>query len=139
MAGTFPRFRLYETDGITLVYEFDCVTNINDWQDPSTFVEHSSLRGQGSHISEGSQESWDLVLDFILQGDDYEDLVSQIESLQTAIPKFERFILKVDKTPSLTKDYKVMRVNSFIMNLSRKKKRVNIQDVQVIFKVDVWA
>ena len=62
MAGTFPRFRLYQNDGITLVYEFEFVLNWDNspFQDPETFSLHKSLRGQGTIVSEGSQDSFDL-------------------------------------------------------------------------------
>ena len=139
MAGTFPRFRLYQQNGTTLVYEFDCVTEINDFQDPTTFTEHLSLRGQGSIISEGSNAPWDLNLSFMLIDDDYEALVAQINSLLSTIVKNTKYILKVDLTSSTTKDYKVKRLQSFTFPLNNNKKRVNFQTVNGIFRVDSWA
>jgi hypothetical protein len=139
MAGTFPRFRLYQSNGSTLVYEFDCVTSIDDWQDPITFSEHTSLRGQGSIISEGATAPWDLNLSFILTGDDYEDLSAQINSLLSTIVKNTKYILKVDLTPSTTKEYKLKRLQSFSFPLTDRKKRVNIQTVEATFRVDCWA
>lgn len=138
--SSFPRFKLYESDGVTLVYEFQYVTDINDFQDPSDFVEHSSLRGQGSIISEGSDQSWDLNLSFVLIGSDYADLVSQIDDLQTAIEKFTKYVLKVELTTGgSTKDYKVMRLQSFVFPLDNAKKRVKFQTAQVVLRVGTWA
>lgn len=139
MAG-FPSFDLYESDGTTFVYNFTCVTEINDWQDPVSFVEHTSLRGQGSIITEGSSEPWDLTLTFVLRGEDYEDLVSQIQDLQDNIVKFTKYIFKVQITSGgSTKDYKVMRLTSFQFPLDKAKKRVNFQTVQITFRVDCWS
>lgn len=139
MPGTFPRFRLYDSTGVTVIYEFDCVTDINDFQDPINYVEHSSLRGQGSIISEGSQEPWDLNLTFVLRDEDYEGLVAQIDSLLTTIIKNTKYVLKVDLTSSTTKSYKVKRLQSFEFPLNNNKKRVTFQTVNIIFRVDAWA
>src|SRR3972149_1654501 len=129
MAGTYPRFRLYQNNGKTLVYEFDNVLSIEDWQDPFNFVEHASLRGQGSIISEGSTNAWDLPISFLLTGDDYQDLSTQISSLLSTIAKNTQYILKVDTSPSTTKDYKIKRLGSFEFPLNNQKKRVNFQTV----------
>jgi hypothetical protein len=139
MAGTFPRFRLYQSNGTTLVYEFESTTNIDDFQDPATFTEHTSLRGQGSIISEGSNAPWDLNLTFVLQGADYEDLVAQINSLLATIVKNTKYILKVDLTSSTTKNYKIKRLESFSFPLINRKKRVTWQTVNLILRVDCWA
>ena len=135
----FPHFILYEADGSTPVYEFQFVTDINDFQDPSDFIEHTSLRGQGSIIVEGSDQPWDLSLTFIIKGTDYADLVDQMDSIQSTIAKFTRYILKIDITPSSTKDYYVQRLQSIQFPLTNSKKRVDIQTVQVIFRVNSWA
>jgi len=139
MPSGFPKFRLYQTDGSTLVYEFVYVIDINDFQDPSSFVEHTSLRGQGSIISPGSEESWDLNITFILKGVNYADLVAQMNSLQTTIVNFTKYILKVDLTPSTTKNYKCLRLQSFQFPLDRVTKRTNIQTVQLSLRVGAWG
>ena len=139
MASGFPRLKLYQSDGTTLVYEFENVTDINDFQDPIRFSEHTSLRGQGSIISEGSQAPWDLNLTFILQGIDYEDLVAQMASILTTIVKNTKYVLRVDLTASTTKDYKVKRLQSFNFPLDNRKKRVNFQIAQIILRTDSWA
>lgn len=140
-SGNFPRFRLYSSDGLTLIYEFDFVVNIADNQDPADFVEHAGLRGQGSIIIPGSDSSWDLPLSFLLQGDDYEDLTAQIDTLVTTVDKFTKYILKVDTTTGGgTKDYKVMRLLPFTFPIPNNgKKRINIQRVEMTFRVGTWV
>ena len=140
MAGnTFPRIRLFQNDGTTLVFEFALVTDINDFQDPITFSEHLSLRGQGSIVSEGSTAPWDLNLTFILQGADYEDLVAQMDSLLSTIVTNTQYVLRVDLTISTTKVYKVKRLQSFDFPLDNRKKRVNFQTVNLILRSNSWA
>lgn len=138
MAG-FPRFRLYAADGVTLVYEFVNVTDIDDFADPTDSVEHTSLRGQGSIITEGSDAPWDLPLDFVLIGEDYEDLSAQIINVKNTIVKFTKYILKVDVTTGTTQDYKVMRLQTFEFPIQGNKKRINFQHVKVNFRVDSWG
>jgi len=137
--ANFPRFRLYESDGTTLIYEFENTIDIEDFQDPARFIEHKSLRARGSIVSEGGDDSWTLPLSFIIKDVDYENLVAQINTLPSTIQKFTKYILKVDLTISTTKDYKVMRVNSIEFPLINRQKRVKFQTVNINFLVDCWA
>jgi hypothetical protein len=138
MAG-FPTFKLYESDGITLVYEFDNVTEINDFQDPANFVEHTSLRGQGSIIAGGDEAPWDLVLTFVLFDDNYQGLSNQLNNLLSTIDKFTKYILSVEYGESGdTKDYKVQRITPIEFPLNNNKKRVNIQKCQITLRVNTW-
>ncbi len=143
MAGaSFPRVRLYENDGITLVYEFE---SILDWdnspfQDPITFSEHNSLRGQGGIISEGSQAPFDFPLNFFLTGDDYEALVAQMNALPNTIAMNTQYVLRIDLTVSTTKDLKVKRLSSILFPITNTKKKViTFQEGIITFRVDVWA
>ena len=143
---TFPRFRLYDETGAVLIYEFDCVINIDDNQDPCNFVEHESLRGQGSIVIPGSDASWDLPMSFVLvssgatSSEKYEDLSTQINTVKTSIEKFTKYILKVDITEvGGTQDYNVMRTNSMSFPIGDStSKRVNVQTVDLVFRVNTW-
>ncbi len=143
MAGaTFPRFRLYQSDGTTLVYEFALVLNWGNspFLDPITFTEHLSLRGQGSIISEGSQAPFDFLLQFLLTGDDYENLVSQMNSLPTTIITNTQYVLRIDLTTSTTKDLKVKRLSSILFPVTNTKNKVNtFQQGNITFRTDAWA
>lgn len=135
-----PQFRLYAADGTTLIYTFTYVQNITDFQDPAKFVEHESLRGQGSIIIPGSDAAYDLTIQFILQGVDYSDLVSKINTLKSTITKFTKYVLKVDLTISTTQDYKVMRLNPISFPIeSNTNKRVTLQRVEMTLRVNTWA
>ena len=134
-----PTFKLYDSTGTSLQYTFTYTTDIDDFQDPQSFVEHTSLRGQGSIVSAGSTEPWDLTLTFVLKDDNYEGLASQMNSLLTTIAKNTKYVLKIGLTNATTKDYKIKRLTSFEFPLDRRKKRVTWQTVRVTFRVDAWG
>lgn len=141
MAGTFPRFRLYNNTGITLIYEFDKVTNWGDSPllDPETFVIHESLRGQGGIVPEGSTTHWDLPLTFRLIKEDYENLIAEMQNVKNTIALNTKYILKIDLTTSTTLDLKVKRLESIRFPLVNRQKVVKHQTGIIIFKVNVWA
>lgn len=143
MAGTFPRFRLYQENGVTEVYEFEQVTDWGDspFQDPETFVLHESLRGQGGIVSEGSQEIWELVLTFRLSDTDYEGLVAKMKAVKDTITFNTKYILKIDLTSGgSTLDLKVKRLQSVRFPItSRTQKVVTSQQGIITFTVDAWS
>ena len=143
MAGnTFPRFRLYQSDGTTLVYEFSLVLDWDNspFQDPITFSLHKSLRGQGGIVSEGSQDSFDFPLNFMLTGTDYKDVVSQMNTLPTTILNNTKYVLRIDLDEvGTTKDLKVLRLSSILFPVTTRKKVVNFQEGIITFVVNVWA
>ncbi len=142
MAGaTFPRFRLYQNDGTTLVFEFNLTTDWGDspFLDPESFTEHTSLRGTGLIISGGSIEAWNFLLEFLLLGDDYEDLVAQMNTLSTTIAFNTQYVLRIDLTPSTTKDLKVKRLSSILFPITSSKKVVKHQTGNITFRVHSWA
>ena len=69
----------------------------------------------GSIIIPGSTEAWNLNLNFILQSDDYEELISSMDSLESTIVMHTNYVLKIDRTSSSTKDYKILAMNSNII------------------------
>lgn len=134
-----PKYTLYEDDGITLIYQFQCVQDDQGaFTDPASYSEHSSLRGIGSIISPGSDQAFDLAISFVLTGDDYQDLVAQMDDLLTTIPKFVNMVLKIDLTPSTTKDYYVERIQSFQWIAGQPLNRVHVQKGVCTLRVKVW-
>jgi len=131
----FPRYKLYASDGLTLVYTFDAVTNDNSPQDPKKFYEVEGSRGQGSiHVS-GSNASWDLVLRFHLHASDYEALIAKMDSVESTIPMNTNYIIKIDRTPSTTKNYNVMRKQPISWE---DTKRVSYQFGIITFRTNAW-
>lgn len=141
MALSFPTYELFDSTGVSSVYKFpNVIDDPGVFSDPKSFVEHTSLRGEGSIISAGCGEPFDITLTFVLQGTDYEDLVAQMDALLTTIDFNTKYVLKIDLTTGgSTRDYKVKRLSSFQFPLDRQKKRVTFQTVRVTFRVDSWA
>jgi len=106
----FPKYNLYASNGSSLIYHFDYIQNENGPQDPFNNTEITGFRGQGSLIIPGSLSSWDLSLDFCLVGTDYQDLISKMDSLESTIVMNTAYVLKIDRTPSTTKNYNVKRI-----------------------------
>lgn len=142
MAGTFPRFRLYASDGVSLIYEFE---NVTEWDnspflDPQTYTEHVSLRGQGSIVSEGSNEAFDFKLNFILQCEDYESLVAKMSVVPSTVVFNTKYILKIDLTSGgSTKDLKVKRLQSVLFPSTTQRKVTSFQEGEIVFRVDCWS
>lgn len=136
MAQFNVKYRLYDSTGASLLYTFPYVQSDNSPQDPKDFVEISGLRGVGSIIIPGSSQSWDLILRFVLSGVDYQDLISQIDSLETTVAPLTKYVLKIDRSASTTRSFNVMRLQPFIFSDSF---RTDFQDVTVTFKVLSWS
>lgn len=134
-----PQFRLYASDGTTLVYTFTYVQNIDDFSDPSHYIEHESLRGQGSIIVPGSDQAYDMTLQFIIKGTDYTNLCTLIDTLNTTVSKFTKFILKIDTSISTTKDYKVMRLQPIVYPIGTDNKRIKLQRVEMTLRNGAWS
>jgi|WetSurSiteA1Bulk_404760.scaffolds.fasta_scaffold01837_8 hypothetical protein len=132
----FPvKYRLYDSTGTSLIYTFTYVQGDNSPQDPKDYVEISGLRGVGSVIIGGSLQPWDLQLRFLLQGADYEELITKIDALETTILFNTPYVLKIDRTQSTTKNYNVKRLTPFVF---AEDFRVDFQEVIVNFRVNAW-
>ena len=141
MSVGFPRFRLYESNGVVLVYEFENVLNWDPdpFQDPKAFVEQTNLRSQGSIILDGGLESWDIQLEFYLSADGYENLVSLISSLPITIEHNTNYVLKIDITSGgSTKDLKVKRLTPIQFPITTEKKVTQSQRGFVTFRIGTW-
>jgi len=142
MASGFPRFQLFANDGTTLIYDFENTLNWNPdpFQDPETFVEHTSLRGQGGIIIEGTTASWDFELEFYLSADGYEALIALISAIPTTILFNTQYILKIELTSGgSTKDLKVKRLVPINFPITGDRKVTQSQRGTITFKVDVWS
>ena len=131
-----PSYILYNSSGTGQIYTFDYVTQDNSPQDPFDFVEIYGLRGVGSIIIPGSTKAWNLRLNFVLCGDDYQDVIAKMDAIESTIVKNTPYVLKIDRTPTTTKDYNVKRVQPITWQASR---RTRVQKGAVIFRVNSWA
>jgi hypothetical protein len=137
-----PTFKLFAQNGVDLVYQFE---HVLDWGngpfiDPQTYAEHKSLRGQGSIISDGSDDTWNFILDFYLSGTDYADLVANMKAVKTAVVFNTKYILKIQLTAGgSTEDLYVKRLSPVLFPISStKSKVVKSQKGKITFVVGTW-
>jgi hypothetical protein len=135
-----PRFKLYESDGLTLRYTFEVVQETNA---PQTTIKNTvieGMRGQGCIIIPGSAGSWELIIRGIFLAADYEAITTKIDGLESAIVAGEKYVLTFDKhTPgsgiSSIYQYNVIRVTPIEYPESL---RTDYQEYKVIFKANSW-
>jgi hypothetical protein len=130
-----PQYNLYASDGLTLVYAFNAIIDDNSPQDPMKGYEVEGSRGQGSIHVPGSAASWDLSLRFHLHANDYQALIVLMDTIQSTIVMNTKYILKIDRTPSSTVSYNVMRKQPISWD---SDKRITYQFGNIIFRVNSW-
>jgi hypothetical protein len=139
MPITKPYFKLYASDGTTLVYTFPIVQYTNAPQSHKRTVVIEGQRGKGCIIVDGGEASWDLIirgLFMITESDEgYEDITAKIDAIETAIVLNTPYILRIDKTDTTYYEYKVKRILPIDY---RESLRTDSQEYQVVFKVNSW-
>jgi len=130
-----PRFKLYASDGTTLLYTFIAVqyTNIPNSIKKNTVIE--GIRGNGCIIIPGSNASWDIEIRGILLADDYSTLTDLIDSLESTVVLCTNYVLKFDKDISETYNYNVQRIEPIEYSESL---RTNYQEYTVRLKANAW-
>lgn len=132
----YPKYKLYASDGLTLVYTFNYITAENGPSDPIRYTEISGIRGQGSLIVPGSSSSWDLELDFYLCAANYEAVIAAMDSLESTIVMNTKYVLKIGRTLSTTKDYNVKRIVP--IRWDTNSRRIRSQKGTITFRVNAW-
>ena len=139
MAITKPFFKLYASDGTTLLYTFLLVQQTNAPQSVKKTVEIEGQRGKGSIIIDGGEASWDLIINgvfAIFNADEgYEEITDAIDAIETAIQLNTPYILRIDKDASTYYEYHVKRVEPIEYPESL---RTDSQRYTVHLKVNSW-
>lgn len=135
MASWIPKFKLYDSTGINLLYTFPSVNFTNAPQTIESFVEVTSLRSKGSIIIDGGEAIWDLEMRFTLIGEDYEAVTALIESLESIVEFNIPYVLRIDKTISTYFEYPIKRLESFVYD---ENLRTDFQRVSARFRVNSW-
>ena len=130
-----PHFKLYASDGTTLIYTFIAVqyTNAPQTINKKTIVE--GIRGQGCIIVPGSTSSWDLEIRGVLLAVDYTALTALIDTLESTIVMFTNYVLEFDKSISTSYTYNIQRIEPIVYPESL---RINYQEYSIKFKVGAW-
>jgi len=131
-----PEYIVWNEIESAQIYTIPYVQTDNSPQDPGKFVGLNSFRGQGTIVIDGGDTApWDLILNFVLQGTDYENLVAKMDAIENTILKNTKYVLKIDRTASTTKDYKVKRIEPIAW---REDRRTTIQHGTITFLVNSW-
>lgn len=131
-----PSFKLYASNGTTLVYTIANVISTNWPKDnPSSIVLHNQ-RSTGSIIIPSGNKSWDLQLDAVLIGTSYSDLASKKNTLLSSISANTRYVLKIDTSISTTDDLKVMRLTDIVWGNTNTR---TYQYFTLNLSVDSWS
>lgn len=130
-----PRFKLYASDGLTLIYQFIAVQATNVPQTPTKNTVIEGIRGQGCIVIPGSISSFNLKISGILLAENYEALVVLMDALESALLLNTKYVLKIDKTSSTSYSYNVMRIDSIEYPESL---RTNYQSYDIILKAGAW-
>jgi hypothetical protein len=130
-----PSYNLYASNGVTLIHSFSAIVSDNSPQDPMKGYEVEGSRGQGSLHVPGAEASWDLLLRFHIRANDYQALITLMDTIQSTIATNTRYILKIDRTPITTKNYNVMRKQPISWENTN---RTSYQFGNIIFRVSSW-
>jgi len=133
-----PSFKLYASNGSDLLYTFDNVIEIIGWPfDSPDYVEHKNLRSQGSIIIPGGNKSYNIIIRGILRSTNYENLTTAMLNLRDTIDNNTQYILKLDKSSSLTDDINVIRIEPIIFEGPTKRNKW--QYYNVTFRANSWS
>ena len=135
MSTFVPKFKLYDSGGVNLIYLFPLVQQTNAPQSVRNTVIIEGIRGKGGIIIDGGDALWDLEIKGYLTGDDYEEIIQKIDALETAVELNTKYILKIDKTVSTYYQYKVKRIVP--INYPESLRRTS-QSYEIVFKSNAW-
>lgn len=130
-----PTFKLYASNGTSLIYFIENVITTNYPQDNPVSVQLTNLRSSKGIIIPGGEKPWELTIRGVLIGTDYTDLQSKISSLKSSIACNTPYVLKIDISQITTDDLNVMRVAPITFEEGRRTK---IQYFNLTLLVNSW-
>ena len=133
--AVLPKFRLYESDGVTLRHTFPAVVYTNAPQSIEKSVVIEGQRGDGCIVIPGGESSWDLQMRGTLTADDYDAIVVAMDALESAVQLNTKYVLKLDKTDSTTYSWNVIRIEPINYPESL---RLNYQKYEITLKANAW-
>lgn len=129
------RFKLFDSAGTSLLYTFPAVITTNAPQSVRNTVEIQNFRSQASIVVDGGNAPWDLFMVFHVAGDDHEEVMAEVETLENAILLNVPYILRIYKTSSTFFEYKVKRLLPFQYENSL---RLYLQQISATFRANSW-
>jgi hypothetical protein len=108
--STVPSFKLYASDGITLVYTFPVVVYTNAPKSEKKTIIIEGQRAKGSLVIDGGEKSWNLELEGWITGVDYDAIAVGIYALEAAVTLNTKFVLKFERSSTEKYSYNVKRL-----------------------------
>jgi hypothetical protein len=131
-------FRLYQSNGVTLVYTFPVVFEANYPHSEKEMIEHKSIRGKGSLYVDGGEVAWDLILRGVVFGADYDAVEGAIEAMEGAVVINTPYVLKITKSVAgaTNYEYNVKRVTPIQYQIDNR--RTDYLEYNIQFRVNSW-
>ena len=114
-----PKVKLYNSGATSLLYTFPIVQNHNAPNDEEIrMIKQENFRAQGAIYIPGGLVTWEFVMEFILTGDNYTQIASAINTLESTIDFNTPYLLRIDDSETTyfnqaNSGYKVKRIKAF--------------------------
>jgi hypothetical protein len=128
-------FKLYASNGSTLLYTFPVVFEANYPHTEKKVIEHESVRSKGSIIVDGGESSWDLVIKGVFLSTDYNAMITAIAAMESAVALNTAYYIKITDGVT-TYSYKVKRIVPIEYETGSLK--TTASEYQVILRVNCW-
>jgi hypothetical protein len=128
-------FRLYASNGSTLVYTFPAVNQANYPFSSKSIIEHTNPRGAGSIIISGGTAPWNLVLKGSIQSTDYDDMITKLNAME-AIALNTPYVLKIVSGSTVNYSYNVKRISEIVYDPASLKN--DFSDYEITLRVNAW-
>ena len=132
----YPTFKLYASDGVSLIYTFEHIIDTNWPQDNPSSIELTNTRSAGAITIPEGNKPYDIYLKGIILGDDYTDITTKIFAMRDTIVPNTRYVLSLDKSNVVVDTIKVMRTVTIDFDES---KRISNQKYTIRLRALSWA
>lgn len=129
-----PTFKLYNSSDVYIM-TLPAVFYTNAPQTIKKYTEVSGIRGTGSIIIPGSDDNWNIIIKGVLNGDNYEEIVTVMDNLESNFVALTPYYIKLDKSAITQYSYKVKRLVPIEYPESL---RTNFQEYMITARVNAW-
>jgi hypothetical protein len=130
------RFKLYATNGSTLIYTFHCVFSANYPHSEKNLIEHTNPRAKGSIIVDGGSSPWTLNLKGVIFSSTYDNLMNLVDNMESYVTLNTPFVLGIT-SGATTHTYNVKRTEPIIWQ--EDNLRTNYIEYNITFRVNCWG
>lgn len=128
-------FKIYASDGITPIYTFPVVFEANYPHTGKKIIEHENVRGKGSIIVDGGEESWTLELKGVLTAADYDSLMVLVDAMESTVVINTSYYIKISSGVT-THSYKCKRIEP--IEWQANSLRTNFIEYVAYLRINCW-